>query len=261
MTSITDYYMSQTREQDPPHNATAMFCRIRYWRQNVTATIDRSTKMPLKAVPFGDKQPLPLDIFNTTMFERLLSTQQLEHESRGDVLPSRSIPTYQEAIAGTNLTLTPAIQPMVGLALATASRSQDDYLNPQNLTEAYTAAYQLLFARAMVDVLGNNTSRKTQGEQRVKTEAIVLEPVFVYIVGGFLGVVSIATIALLALTLTMKRNLKFNPSTIASVMAIVADNAPLLLDLQDLDCCTTEDMEKVLGSKRYKLVSDGGGTR
>jgi hypothetical protein len=112
-----------------------------------------------------------------------------------------------------------------------------------------------------VDVLGNNTSRKTQGEQRVKTEAIVLEPVFVYIVGGFLGVVSIATIALLALTLTMKRNLKFNPSTIASVMAIVADNAPLLLDLQDLDCCTTEDMEKVLGSKRYKLVSDGGGTR
>jgi hypothetical protein len=217
--------------------------------------------MPLKVDPLSDKQPLPRDVFNTTMFERLLSTQLLEHESRGDVLPSRNIPTYQEAIASTNLTLTPAIQPMVGLALATGNRSQDGYLNYESLIEAYTDAYQLLFARAMVDILGNDTSREAKGEQRLETEAVILEPVFVYIVEGFLAVITIATLALLALTLSTKRNLKSDPSTIASVMAIVADNQPLLSDLEDLDCCTMEDMERVLGPKRYRLVSDESGTR
>jgi hypothetical protein len=76
---------------------------------------------------------------------------------------------------------------------------------------------------------------------------------------GFLAVVSVATIALLVLSLTRRRNLRTDPSTIASIMAIVADNHPLLSDFADLDCCTMEDVQKILGDKRYKLVNDDSG--
>jgi len=84
----------------------------------------------------------------------------------------------------------------------------------------------------------------------------VLEPVFTYIVEGLLGVVSLATIALLYLSLTRERNLRADPSTIASVMSLVADNQSLLSDLQNMDCCTTEEIEERLRLRRYKLVND-----
>jgi hypothetical protein len=155
------------------------------------------------------------------------------------------------------------LPPMAGLALATSDRPMGDFLDHTILSKAYASAYQLMFARAMVDVLGVSfvTSKETIGQEKVKTEAVVLEPVFVYVVEGLLGIISVATFALLVLTLVTKRNLRCDPSTIASVMAIVADNQPLLSDLQDLDCCTTEDMGKLLGQKRYKLLNDESGTR
>jgi hypothetical protein len=66
---------------------------------------------------------------------------------------------------------------------------------------------------------------------------------------------------LLVISLSRQRNLRTDPSTIASVMAMVANNQPLLSDFADLDCCTMDDVQKILGEKRYKLINDEGGTR
>ena len=152
---------------------------------------------------------------------------------------------------------------MVGLAVAVGNRSLEDYLDWKVLSKSYADAYRLIFARAMVEVFNASTmaafstSDGILGQQRVMTEAVVLEPVFVYIVEGFLGVVSLCTIALLYLTLTRKRNLCSNPSTIASVMSLVADCQPLLADFQSLDCCTIDEITEKIGERRYKLVDDG----
>ena len=86
---------------------------------------------------------------------------------------------------------------------------------------------------------------------------MVLEPVFVYIVEGLLGAVSLIAIAILYLMVTRRKNLHFDPSTMAAVMALVADNEPLLSDFQDFDCCSTDQMTQYLSQKRYKLSSNG----
>jgi hypothetical protein len=196
-----------------------------------------------------------------------LNSGYLGVKVRGDVLPATNIPKYFETVAKTNLSLTTGIgglvQPMVGLALATGSRPLEDYLDWRALSQAYTDAYRLLFARAMVDVLAYNipSSKEAMGRQDITSQAVVLEPLFVHVVVGLLSVVSAATIALLVLSMTRKKNLRTDPSTIASIMALVADNHSLLSDFSDLDCCTMEDMDKLLAQKRYKLVNDDAGTR
>jgi hypothetical protein len=121
----------------------------------------------------------------------------------------------------------------------------------------------LMFARLMSDILGNDfrTSKNVDGQQKVTGEAVVLEPVFVHIVVGFLVIVSVGSLALLVLSSSRRRTLHTDLSTIASVMALVADNQTLLSDFAELDCCTWEDLHKILGQRRFKLVNDGSGTR
>lgn len=226
-----------------------------------------STKAPTDIKPLADKQALEWNVFNTTNFESAMNSVTLGIEVRGDNLPGYYMPRYWDLVSGTNLSLTSGAgaitMPMVGLAVAAGPLPMEDYLDWERLSKAYADAYGLLFARAMVDVLGNNftDSEEVSGKQQITTEAVVLEPVFVHIVVGFLAVVSLATAALLVLSLTRRRNLRTDPSTIASIMAMVADNHPLLSDFADLDCCTMEDVQISLGEKRYKLINDDLGMK
>jgi hypothetical protein len=223
--------------------------------------------MPLRWDALDSRKPLPWNAFNTTNFEALLNSGTLGVRVRGDVLPSGNVPSYLESIASTNLSMTAStagiVQPMVGLALATPDRPMEEYLDWRVLSTAYVNAYQLLFARAMVDILDSDhpSTKEVVGYEQVISEAVVLEPVFVHIVVGLLAVVSLSAIALLLLSLVHRRNLRTDPSTIASIMALVADNQMLLADFADLDCCTEEDLRKVLAQKRYKLVSDEAGSK
>jgi hypothetical protein len=220
------------------------------------------TKAPLGVTSLADRQPLEWNVFNTTNFEMILGSGRV-NVVRGDSLPGRGLPNYWDVVARTNLTRSPALMPMVGLAIGAGTHPMEEYLDWQVLSEAFADAYRLLFVRAMVDVLkdDNNSSKEAPGQQHVTSEAVLMEPVFVHIVVGFLSLVSIATIALLILTFIRRRNLRTDPSTIASIMAMVADDEPLLADFADLDCCTLEDLQLVLGQKRYKLSNDESGTR
>jgi hypothetical protein len=224
-----------------------------------------STKRPLKTVALSEKQPLEWSAFNATAFESILNSGSLGKTVRGDVLPGAVIPSYWDMVAQSNLTLSTDLMSMVGLAARTSDRPLEDYLDWKVLSKSYADAYRLLFVRAMVDILGDgndfSTSQEVMGQQQITSEAVVLEPVFVHIVVGFLAVVSICTIALLVLAFVRTRNLRTDPSTIASVMAMVADNQPLLADFADLDRCTVEDVQKIVGDKRYRLTNDETGTK
>ncbi|KAF2826872.1 hypothetical protein CC86DRAFT_445792 [Ophiobolus disseminans] len=263
---------SKIRAEDPPQKSTAVFCQARYWRQEVSATVDTETKAPLRTEPLAPRQPLEWHVFNTTSFETYLSANTFGYQKFVDnrqgnkIVPGASAPKYWDLVAETNLSITSGsgsfLPPMTGLAIGIGTRPWEDYLDWRILSTAYADAYRLIFARAMVDVLnfGSPQTKKVQGLQTITTEAVVLEPVFVHVVVGLLGVVSIATIALLILSLIRQRNLQYDPSTIASVMALVADSQPLLSDLAKVDCCTMEDVQGVIGCKRYKLVHDGTGS-
>ncbi|KAF2125447.1 hypothetical protein P153DRAFT_425843 [Dothidotthia symphoricarpi CBS 119687] len=262
------FQRNKARVEDPPNNVTAIFCWPTYYQQRVNATVSAVGLNVLDVNPVGEKQPLQDGLFNTTWFESLMSSGSLSSEVRGDVLPSKATPKYLETIAGTNLSLSTGpqgggiVQPMVGMAVAVGNRPLADYLDWQVLSKSYADAYRLMFARAMREILDENyaTVENVTGQVQATTEAVVLEPLFVYIVEGLLGVVSLAIMALIYLSLTRTKNLRSSPSTIASIMGLVADNQPLLSDFQDLDCCTTDGMKAVLSHKRYKLVDDGSRT-
>ncbi|KAI8933098.1 hypothetical protein NX059_009741 [Plenodomus lindquistii] len=258
---------NKVRDSDPTRDVTSIFCWPMYYQQQVSATIDAKTLVPSEVKPSGNKSALETDLFNTTTFEELMSSSSLGSEVRSDVLPIKAIPDYFDYIGRTNVSLSSgatgaaSVQPMVGLALAVSERPLEDYLDWQILAKSYADAYRLMFSRAMRDILDQNfsTTAATAGKVQERMEAVVLEPVFVYIVEGLLGAISLAAMALLYLSITRKKHLKSNPSTIASVMAMVADNQALLTDMEGLDCCTMEGIKDHLGHKRYKLVDDGSG--
>lgn len=272
ITSNSTFYAAfqrnKAKDTDPPHNVTAIFCTPTYYQQKVMATIDAASLIPSKIKSVGEKEPIEANMFNSSWMEELMGTGSLGLEVRGDIYPSKSAPKYFELLAGTNLSLSTGpvgggmILPMVGLAHALSRRPLEDYLDWKVLSKSYADAYRLMFARTMRDILDTkfSTVDEISGQIQVTTEAVVLEAVFVYIVEGLLGVVSLAATALLYLSVTRKRNLRSNPSTIAALMGLVADNQCLLSDVEGLDCCTVEEMENSLSLKRFKLVDDGHAT-
>jgi hypothetical protein len=253
---------NKEKAEDPPNNVTAVFCQPRYYQQKVNATVDSLTQAPVKIVPTGQKEPVKSGIFNQSYFEEQMSSGSVGYGFRGNTLPGSSMPDYLERIAETNVSIGTGptgggiVHPMVGLALAVNDRSFEDYLDWRALSTSYADAYRLMFARAMVDILGNGfeESVSVPGQQQYITQAVVLEPVFTFIVEGLLGTISVATSILLYLSVTRKRNLRSDPNTIASVMTLVADNDALLADFEKLDCCTVKEVQEVLAEKRFRLV-------
>jgi hypothetical protein len=178
----------QVRKQDKPNDVAAVFCEPHYWQQEVVATIDILTSQPLDVKATGERQPLASEIFDITMFETSLNTGSAVQRVRADILPTTAVPTYYGAIVNTELSRVDisgmAIHPMACLAALAGRQPLEAYLKWENLAKSYADAYRLMFARAMVDVLGNKftTSNQVGGQQRLITEALVLEPIFVYVV-------------------------------------------------------------------------------
>jgi hypothetical protein len=259
---------NKVRDDAPPNDVTAIFCWPTYYRRRVNATVDSKSLIPLSIQATSEKEAIADSFFNSTWFETQMNGGSSGYEVRADLLPTKATPKYLETIAETNLSLTTGekgaafVQPMVGLSIAVDNRPLEDLLDWQVLAKSYADAYRLMFARAMRDILDlHGANESITGETQVRTEAVVLEPIFVYIVEGLLGAVSLATAALLYLSLARTRNLRFDPSTIAGVMSMVADNEPLLVDFKDLNSCTAETMQAIVAKKRYKLVGDGSQVR
>ncbi|KAJ4993417.1 hypothetical protein SVAN01_00965 [Stagonosporopsis vannaccii] len=259
---------TKKRDEDPPNNVTAIFCEPAYYQQRVNATVDRISQRPLKVVTLEGKQPLNKDIFNATHWEAQMTTGSSSRDIRGKSLPMTAVPDYVEYMAMTNLSITTGsagagfVQRLVGLSLAVSALPLEEYLDWKVLSKSYADAYRLIFSRTMVDILGDgfSSSEVSMGVQQYTTEAVVLEPVFVYIVEGLLGAISVATIMLLYLSTTRARNLRADPSTIASIMSLVADNESLLTEFENLDRCTASQLKEVLCEKKFRLVDDGQGT-
>ncbi|KAF2792711.1 hypothetical protein K505DRAFT_375878 [Melanomma pulvis-pyrius CBS 109.77] len=259
-TFLALFTRNKKREDDPPQNATSIYCKSVYYSQDVNATVDVRTKRPLEVVPLGTKQPLAPNIFNTSLHESRLNRGGARQSVREDSLPITTFPTYEGQLADTNLSMAQggARQPMAALAALIDGLPLEQYINPEALGKSYEKAYRLLFVTSIVEVLDGNyvESKHADGQRHLSSEAVILEPVFTYIVEGLLSIVSIATVALLYLSVTREKNLQSDPNTIASVMSLVADNQPLLSELQRMDCCTMEEVENSFSHRRWKLVHD-----
>ena len=243
---------------DPLQNVTAISCEPFYYEQSVNATVDSRTKAPIQVVTTSTKRPLSADKFNTTWMLDLLEVGLVGVQARGDAFPDNFMPSWYDQMLDTGLSWPTNTNPMTSMAVAIENRPLPDYIDWRVLADAYQKAWGLLFARAMVDALGVEAATLDQvdGWRTVTTDAVVLEPIFTYIVEGLLGVVSIVASILLFISCTRRTALHSNPSTVASVMSLVAENEALLADFAGLDCCTSEQLHELVRARIYKLETD-----
>lgn len=144
---------------------------------------------------------------------------------------------------------------MAGFITGASNYSVEELLDPEALRAAYEATYRIIFARSMVEILDQDftNTQVINGSTSYVMAAVVVVPVFTYIVQGLLGFISLCSIALAIISIRRKWSLHSDPATIASVMALVSDNPALLHDFAKLDRASMEDFERSLKDKKFQL--------
>lgn len=242
---------------DPPQNVTRLFCTPFYYQQEVNATISAQTKSPIHITAIGEKEQLPTEKWNSTFFEYQMNTGRNNGENRG-ALPFAVWPDQLETLSTLPLSLGDqgaVLQAMAGYVVGAARRPLEELLDPEVLRTAYEATYRIIFARSMLEILDQEfvSPDVVQGELLHTMRAIVVVPVFTYVVEGLLGVVSLCSIVLLVISMRRKWNLRSDPVTIASIQSLVAENTSLLNEFGKLDQANMEDFEKSLKDRKFKL--------
>jgi hypothetical protein len=291
-TVVAAFIMNKKKDTDLPNNITAISCRPTYYERDVEATIDTAGNAPLNIRFLGPKRPLSEGIFNASSFESAISPRFDTRSSgyRANNLPGTDLPQYRKA--NTDPDLSPARvslaaqQPyMTAMAFEISGRGIADFLDHQVLEDAYTSAYRLLFVRAMVDILDTDFSMRTHeinGRLAIRTEALIFEPIFTYLVECLLGLISISMLALLYMAITKPeckklidevgtlpmlvthtayQSLAYDLGSIAATLSMVADDSQLISTFEDLDCSSTSHLKRKLRKRTYVLNSDTFGPR
>jgi hypothetical protein len=149
---------NRLRKSDAPNDITAIYCRPSYHEQDVEATVDALTKEPIKVTSIGQVRELSADLFNRTAFEETLAVGQHQAMMRENGLPGNTVPRFLEQLADSELSPEahfgyPTLAPMAVMAMMASRDHLSELVDPKKLEDAYRLTYQLLFARAMADVL------------------------------------------------------------------------------------------------------------
>lgn len=252
---------NKEKAEDPPNNVTRLYCTPSYYEQEVTATIDAQTKAPINYIVTGEKIDLPAEKWNSTLFESQMNTGRVNEFNRRRSLPLSTWPDQIETIStypvslGSQGTILPA---MAAFAIGASQRPLEELLDPHALAAAYQSVYRIIFARSMLEILDQEykDAETSVGHYDYVVTAIVVVPVFTYIVEGLLGLVSICGIALLLLSIRRSWGLHSDPATIASIQSLVAENPALLREFSMLDRASKDEVETNLKDKKFRLDFD-----
>lgn len=263
---LAAFAQNKRHENDTVKAATTLFCEPTYYRRNVTATIRRSDLGILNYTATDSKQTVPTDVFNPRRLEWQMNSATQQQAVRGDV-PASTWPDQTERLSNLPISLQyngVELPMMAGMAIGADQRPLQDYLNPEVLRQSYQAAYGLLFARAMVDVLqppaAFDHAAVVNGTRSYITQAVYMVPGFTYVVEGLLVVVGLLALVQLVLSIHKHTNLDSDPGSIAALMTLVARDSDLLRTLRQLDQSSEDEMKMSLDGKKYSLQrTDSGG--
>lgn len=260
-TFMAYFTKNKMKDDDPPNEVTRLYCTPSYYEQKVNATVNARTKAPISYTVLGDKQALPLDKWNSTFFEPQMNTGKVNEFNRKISLPLTLWPDQRETLASFPVSLGTGgtvIQPLAGFAIGANQGSLEALLDPVALAGAYQSAYRIIFARSMVEILDQRfaTTSNEAGHYDYVAAAIVVVPVFTYIVEALLGLVSVCGLVLVWISLRRTWGLHSDPATIASIQSLVADNASLLREFSMLDKANKEELETNLKNRKFKLSCD-----
>ncbi|KAH0030196.1 hypothetical protein KCU78_g3135, partial [Aureobasidium melanogenum] len=246
-----------------PKEGTTLWCTSSYYQQDVSATVSAPNMKVLEVVPTGPKLALPADFFNITEFEWGMSQGSDANGNRGTFpsvgIPSGGWPSPYDRLCAKFPDLVwdmyAYLPNMATFALGTYQRPMAEYLNAETLKDSYQAAYRLLFARRLADVLHPDLDGNTAvlGNRRYTTQTIIMVPAFVYVVESMVAVTAAATSVILLLSLWTKAKLMSEPANIASMMALFGSDSCTVQRMSEDDCATSTDLEAKYKNMRFAL--------
>jgi hypothetical protein len=244
-----------TEQKQNMTRTTRQYCRTSYFEQAVEVNTTYPDFRILSMKTTNDSYPLPGDIFNVTSFE---ATMNLGHSAFPDrsEFPTSDWPKQESFL--TNLPLnTNSLPIMSQFAIAsTQLTSMDNYFNASILVNSYQAAYRILFARQMSQILISNPENGTSsaGLLFIETQAIVLVPAFARIAQGFLAICIMMALALWSYYRHRPLNLTKDPATIKTMMEMTANDPNLLKSFMAYDNATTEKLEEDFSKSNFQLT-------
>ncbi|KAK4985707.1 hypothetical protein LTR50_005799 [Elasticomyces elasticus] len=263
-TFLASIARNKKQEKDPPNVPTIIFCTPEYYAQKVYATVARNKLAVISAIPVEDARPVPKEMFNSTNLDWQMNSAMQSALIRGEV-PASRWPDQRERLSSLDISLHvngAELPIMVGMAIGADPRPLEEYLDHALLGASYEAAYRLLFARAMTDILASNWSHYelVPGQRQYQTETIVVVPVFAYLVEGLLGLVGSLTLGLIILTVRKKHKLVTDPAPITAMMSLVASSRHLLLPFRELDQASAARVDQALKGRKYRLKQTRNGS-
>ncbi|KAM0699157.1 hypothetical protein Q7P36_001203 [Cladosporium allicinum] len=217
---------------DPPPPITGLFCETAYHQQDFLATVRRADGKIMDKVELGPRTVMPSELFNTSTFEEQISNARQLAKVRG-ALPTTDWPDQRPQLANLSITMAgslPEMSNIFGLAVGAYPRNLEDYMDAETLASSFQAAYRLLFARAMVDVLAADyeDSERMNGTRVYQTEAVRVVERFAYAVEAVLGTVALMAFILMAVTWFDTVNLRTDPDSLSALMLLVKGQPSIL---------------------------------
>jgi len=265
-TFFTSFSRNKHSPQDSIKKPTRLFCQPNYYVQEVNATVKLGLHKSVTSVDrLGPKLPIPDNIFNLTDFGWQLASAVQKNLYARSPMPATKWPPFGARLKDRNLSFgmsTPS-NTLFSLPVGAYQVPDEEYLKPEVLKNAWEAAYRLLFARSMSNVLLENYTDPSADQQvgiRVyQIQAVVVDPIFTHIVQALLGAATLSAAALLFFCIRRKYKISFDPCTMASLMSLCADDLTLLQRFYRLDQISDKEMISEIKNDRYELVSGGSG--
>ncbi|OQO15247.1 hypothetical protein B0A48_00630 [Cryoendolithus antarcticus] len=236
-----------------PARSTSVFCTSHYYQQEVNATVTATHKQVLDVVPLSPKAPLPLDLFNTSIFEWAMGTGNVNMTARSPY-PLPGFPRQESRLKSYPIDLEDMVT-MAPFAIAVDPRPMDDYFDPDTLHSAYQAVYQLLFARRLADILKSDLdlSQADSGVRTYSTQAVVVVPGFAWASTGLLATVLALAMWLISSAVRRSNMLQSDPGSIAALMSLACSSFPLTRTLAKFNRSSSTTLHIALVGKPLVL--------
>ncbi|KAK6440034.1 hypothetical protein LTR95_003733, partial [Oleoguttula sp. CCFEE 5521] len=233
--------------------STQLFCTADFYQQEVNATVTARDKRVLSIQGLSAKAALPPDLFNTTILEWALTAGNTNLSARAN-FPARGFPCQESRMQDLPLNLQ-RMSPMIPIAIATHQRPMDDYMDPETMRLTFQAAYRLLFARQLADILKPDLdrARSSDGTQTYTTQAMVVIPGFAYAATALLAFVTVLATWVIWSCFTRANKLQTDPASIAALIQLSQGSSALASNARALDQSSATTLHAALVGRQLTL--------
>ena len=252
--ALPELNFEDKRDVDFP--VTALYCRTRYYKQRVIATVDSQTFMPYDDLvqPIADSEPLPDTEFNGGLFEHVIINGMENRETSVDkdialnhvIDQTSKLEPLHLSEPGTVLT---------AYAVAGQNRSINAYADPKVLEDSFRRAHQYLFSVAVNGLMKNSTSfDNSTATSTYELFGVKVSRKISIAVECLIGAVVLLLFAVLWLCWVSSSHLISNPNAISRFTEICRDSLDIRELFADFDIANTKAIQARFREERFRLA-------